>query len=81
MKIESGVMIMKNGKVWGINYKDASTTLYDWMDIEYGRIYDPERIKTTADITYENTYFNYEINGRNTKLVNVERRTEVIIKN
>lgn len=42
MKIETGVMVMKDGKAWGIIYEDGRSTSYGWMAPENAPIHDPE---------------------------------------
>lgn len=49
MKTETGVMIMKDGKAWGITYEDGRTTSYGWMDPELVPIHNPEYCKKPTD--------------------------------
>jgi len=79
MKIESGVMIMKNGKAWGVDYDDGRARSYGWIEPEDAPIHDPKYTKTTTGVTYSGSPYIKEL--LTAKLVNVERRTEVIFKN
>ena len=76
MKIEKGVMIMKDGKAWGIDYEDGHCTSYGWIDPEDAPIHNPEFCTKVTDVTYEGSYLIDEL--KTGKLVLVERRTEVI---
>ena len=77
MKIEKGVMIMKDGKAWGITYEDGRSTCYGWMAPEDAPIHNPEFCKKPEDVTYKGSYLIPEL--RTGRLVFVERRTEVIV--
>ena len=77
MKIEKGVMVMKDGKAWGITYEDGRSTAYGWIAPEDAPIHNPEFCKNPEDVTYKNSYLIPEL--RTGKLVFVERRTEVIV--
>lgn len=51
MKIEhikTGVMLVLNGKAWGVNYSDGRETSYGWMEPSIKTLYDP-RFYATAD--------------------------------
>ena len=78
MKVETGVMVMKNGKAWGIVYKDGHSTAYGWIAPEDANISDPKYCKQPIDLTYKGSYLEDEL--RTGRLVAVERRTEVIVK-
>ena len=78
MKIETGVMVMKDGKAWGITYEDGHSTSYGWMAPEDAPIHDPRYCKKPEDVTYRESHYIAEL--RTGKLVHVERRTEVILK-
>lgn len=78
MRIESGVMIMKDGKAWGEVYSDGRSTSYGWVDQENATIHDPRFCKRPEDIEYEGGPNVKEL--RTGKLVHVERRTQVILK-
>lgn len=78
MKIETGVMVMKDGKAWGVSYEDGYSTSYGWIAPEDAPIHDPEFCKSPEDVTYRGDYNVAEL--RTGKLVHVERRTEVILK-
>ena len=77
VKIEKGVMVMKDGKAWGEVYADGRSTEYGWMAPENAPIHDPRFCKQPTDVTYEGSHYEAEL--RTGKLVVVERRTEVII--
>lgn len=49
MKAETGVMIMKDGKAWGITHEDGHTTSYGWMDPQLAPIHDPKYCKKPTD--------------------------------
>jgi len=77
MKIETGVMVMKNGKAWGIEYEDGQSTSYGWIEPEDAPIHDPKHCKRPTDVTYEDSYLTDEL--KKGKLVAVERITTVKI--
>lgn len=77
MKIERGVMVMKDGKAWGITYEDGHSTSYGWMAPEDAPIHDPRYCKKPTDVTWKDSYLTKELETG--ELVFVERRTEVII--
>jgi hypothetical protein len=76
-KIETGVMVMKNGKAWGIEYEDGQCTAYGWIDPCEAPIHDPRFCETPADVTYQNSPYLKELSMA--KLVMVERKTTVIL--
>jgi len=75
MKIEKGVMVMKDGKAWGVVYQDGRETNYGWVQLEDAPIHDPRFCKRPEDVTYEGSHYTAEL--RTGKVVNVERRTTV----
>lgn len=77
MKIETGVMVMKNGKAWGITYEDGNLTSYGWVTPEEAIIYDPEHCKQPEDVVYRGGLDAAKL--RTGKLVHIERRTEVLL--
>ncbi len=77
MKIERGVMVMKDGKSWGCVYEDGRSRSYGWMNPEDAPIHDPKYCIKPTDVTYKDSHYVDELNTG--KLVIVERRTEVII--
>jgi hypothetical protein len=77
MKIETGVMILKNGKGWGKTYSDGQCTEYGWMDLESAPIYSPEFCKKTTDVTYRDSPYIDELSSA--KLVKAVRKTVVEI--
>lgn len=78
MKIEKGVMAMKNGKAWGCVYADGQSTCMGWIDPESAPIHDPEFCKTPTDVTSPYHYDHLK-ELSTAKLVNVERTTIVTI--
>lgn len=77
MKTETGVMVMKDGKGWGIVYEDGRSTAYGWMDPEDADISDPKYCTKTTSVTYEGSHYTEEL--LTGKLVSVERTTTVAI--
>lgn len=77
MKIERGVMVMKDGKAWGINQDAYHSISYGWVAPEDALIHSPRFCKEPSDATPGHSYGTNEIETG--KLVFVERRTEVII--
>lgn len=71
-------MIMKNGKAWGITYKDGRGTCYGWVSPEGAPIHNPKYCKKPTDVTWKGSPSTKEL--QTGKLVFVERKTEVIIK-
>ncbi len=76
-KIERGVMVMKDGKAWGIVYEDGHSTAYGWMPPAGAPIHDPEYYKQPTDVTYPGSYLIPQL--LTGKLVAVERVTEVFL--
>ena len=77
MKIERGVMVMKDGKAWGISYDDGRSKSYGWIDPEDALIHNPKHCKSVTAFTYQNSPDIAEL--KTGKLVSVERRTEVVL--
>ena len=74
-KTERGLMVMKDGKAWGIAYEDGQVTVHDWIDPVDAPMHDPEFCKSTTDVTYTGSpYINELMSG---ELVMVERKTTV----
>jgi len=77
MKTETGVMIMKNGKAWGITYGEGFFTHYGWVDPESAEIHNPKFCKKPTDVTWNSSHHTKELEtGR---LVHVRRTTTVEI--
>ncbi|MDH3354498.1 MAG: hypothetical protein OEL79_04705 [Chromatiales bacterium] len=74
-KVEKGVMVMKDGKAWGIAYEDGQSTAYGWVDVESATIYNPEFFTKTTDATYKGSHLIPELEKG--ELVHVERATTV----
>ena len=77
MKEETGVMIMKEGKAWGVTYEDGRSKSYGWVEPEIAPIHNPEFCKKTTDATYPGSYLIDEL--KTGKLVKVKRFTTVEI--
>ena len=77
VKIERGVMVMKNGKAWGETYADGHSTCFGWMAPEDATIHNPKYCKKPTDVTWEGSNYTNEL--MTGTLIAVERRTEVTI--
>ena len=77
MKVETGVMVMKDGKAWGTVYADGHSTSYGWIAPEDAQLHNPKFCKKPEDVTYRDSPYIAKL--RTGKLVHVERRTEVIL--
>ena len=77
MKIERGVMVMKNGKAWGVEYEDGHCTAYGWIDPESAPIHNPKYCHKTTDVTYKGSPYTRELELG--ELVDVERTTTLSI--
>ena len=75
MKIETGVMVMKDGKAWGVTYEDGQSTSYGWIKPEDAPIHNPEFCKNTTDVTYTNSHLIDEL--KTGELVKVKRVTTI----
>lgn len=78
MKIETGVMVMKDGKAWGVAGADGHSTAYGWIAPEDAPIHNPAYCKRPEDVTYQGSPYIAEL--RTGTLAHVERRTEVVVK-
>ena len=76
MKVEKGVMVMKDGKAWGVTYEDGHSISYGWIDPENAPIHGPECTNPTK-VTWPNSPYVAEL--KTAKLVKVERTTAVKI--
>ena len=76
--IETGVMVMKDGKAWGVTYSDGHSTAYGWVDPASAAagIHDPEFCKRPTDVTYSGSPYCQEL--ATATLVEVERKTIVV---
>jgi hypothetical protein len=72
---EIGVMVMKNGKAWGVEYEDGHSTSYGWIAPEKAPIHNPKFCKKTTDVTYSNSLYVKEL--LTATIVHVERETIV----
>ena len=78
-KIERGVMVMKDGKAWGITYKTGRETEYGWLNPadEKAMIYNPDNCKDPTYAGAHGSYYDKEL--LTAKLVTVERKTTVSV--
>ena len=76
MKIETGVMVMKEGKAWGVVHKDGASTCYGWIAPEDAEIHNQQFCKQPTDVTYKGSHYENEL--RTGKIVKVKRHTKVI---
>lgn len=53
VKVEHGVLVMKEGKAWGITYADGRETCYGWLDPSKAELSDPRFVKKPTDLTYK----------------------------
>ena len=74
-KIETGVMVMKDGKAWGKTYDDGHATSYGWMSPCDAPIHDPRYCRKTTDLTYTGSQYTKELEAG--KIVHVTRKTIV----
>lgn len=79
MKIETGVMVVKNGKGWarigGGGHGEG--TREGWVDIESAEVHDPKYCTKPTDVTYLGSSYFQELSTA--KLVSVKRTTTVEI--
>lgn len=75
MKIENGVMIVKDGTAWGKVYEDGREINYWWVPIEDAELYDPDDFDQVTDVANGNSrYIRELLKGR---LVKVKRTITV----
>ena len=79
VKKETGVMVMKDGLAWGIEYEDGYSTSFGWINPADAPIHNPKYCKRPEDVTYKNSPHFREL--KTAKLVEVERTTSVEIVN
>lgn len=77
VKIEKGVMVMKNGKAWGIEYDDGKATVYGWIDPVNALIRNPSFCLKPTDVTYKGSHYERELSTA--KLVAVTRTTTLTL--
>lgn len=75
MKVETGVMVMKDGKAWGAVYEDGRSTVYGWIEPERAPIHDPKFCKHPTSVTWQNSPYIKELKGAT--VVHVTRKTTV----
>lgn len=76
-KTETGVMVMRDGHAWGVEYEDGHSTAYGWIDPVDAPIHDPRFCTQPTDVTYTGSHYVSEL--RKGKLVSVKRTTTVEI--
>jgi hypothetical protein len=72
MKVEIGVMVIKDGKGWG-SVKDGNATRDGWMSPDNAPIHNPEYCKKTTDVVCKDSYMIDELKAA--ELVHVKRTT------
>lgn len=77
MKTETGVMVMKDGRAWGVTYKDGHSTQYGWMDPESAPIRNPKYCTEPTSATWDGSPYVEEL--KTGKVVHVRRTTVVEI--
>lgn len=63
MKIEKGVMVMKNGRAWGVEYDDGHCKVYGWLEPETATIYNPVYCKDPIDVLSQDSAYAREMVG------------------
>lgn len=76
-KIEEGIMLVKDGKGWGIAYEDGRETSYGWVALEEAEIYTSPYCKKPSDIARHERHYIKEMNKGD--IVKVTRTTTVKI--
>jgi hypothetical protein len=76
--VETGVMVMKDGKGWGITHVDGHLTCYGWMPVIEAPIHNPKYCKKPTDVTYEESHYFKEL--ETATLVPVVRKTEIFFQ-
>ncbi len=75
MKIETGIIIIKNNKAWAETYNDGRSSSCGWVNIEDASIFEPEFIKKPEDVTYVGSPYVKELSKAQLKKI---KRTTVI---
>ncbi len=75
--IEKGVMIMKDGKAWGVTYSDGHCTCHGWVEPENGKIHDPDYCRKPHNDSSFNDSSDMTSLRTTAKVVRVERETIV----
>lgn len=75
VKTETGVMVMKNGKAWGIAYQDGNATGYGWIEPTDAPIHNPRFCKKPTDVTHRTSVYIKDLTDA--ELVPVTRTTTV----
>lgn len=78
MKVEEGVMVMKDGKGWGVIYEDSRSVVYGWVDPEYAIILDPKFCRKPTDATFWGSPDRKEL--KTGRVARVRRTTEVKVE-
>ena len=76
-KIVKGVMVVKDGKGWGVTCKYGDFLDHGWVDLDYADIHEPEFCNDITDLTYEGGPYIDEI--KRGKLVHVTKTTTVLV--
>jgi hypothetical protein len=75
MKIETGVMIVKDGLGWGVDVNDGKNYGFGWVSIDDAEIHDPKYLKKPTDATYKGSSDEDEL--KKGEIVPVTRVTRV----
>ena len=59
--IKTGVVIEKNGKYWGVQYKDGSAHVWGFGKLDKARVFDPKWLKTPESATYKKSPYIKEL--------------------
>lgn len=54
--LESGVVLKKNNKFWGVIMEDGQITQHGWTDIKKAKLSDPTYCKRPSDMTYKSDH-------------------------
>ena len=60
-KSKTGIVVEKDGKFWGIQYKDGHSTAYGFGPIENSIIQDPRYCTKPTDVTYKDSPYLREL--------------------
>ena len=78
VKVEVGVMLMKNGKAWGNIFNDGKSSASGWVNKQYAPIHDPKYTTCPSDLTYKYSRYIDELNTGT--LVPVKRITTTTLE-
>ena len=61
MITETGVMIVKDGKGWGVVYDDGRSKTEGWVDMDKAEIHEPKYMIQPTDATYKGSHDEQEL--------------------